>query len=331
MPIIIGLSMESIMSRYWVSALVLISAFLASHSAAATSYYQGTMGDHREITMTLEETAGQYRYSQFGPPIGLKIDGTHEGEMRIAEKGGEFRGTVNTTTDFEGTWKSKDGKRSLPFNLEHIAESAEFMTKEPRFSVRYVFPQFLNTTPFYFAINTALSNDARSSVKAASADFRESVKDVDTASFPWESDTSVEILHVDEQMVSLLFTNYVDSGGAHGNTSYRAVTYIWQDNKLVELKPNEMIGAKADQTAIRLLIVAELKRRHANWADSVGDAKEMKFADMVINPTSNGLIFTFAPYEVDSYAGGTYCLAIPYKSLKEMIPAESALYRLASK
>lgn len=308
------------MSRQsFIGSLVFV-ALIVSRSAADTGYFQGMLGDRRPITMTLDWTQsaeiGQYRYSQFGPPISLRRAKASDDTLRLAEDGGEFHGAIDQQGRFKGKWVSADNKRTLNFDLQQVAGSSMLLSTQPHFRVQSEYPQLSGSTPFYQALNARLGDEAKKAFDATCADYRESTKVPDIGLADWESQTRAEILHADATLVSILFEDYIFTGGAHGNTNYRAANYAWIDQKLVELKPADLIPNETDQMNVRILVVAALAGKKAAWAH---DAFGIQFEKWVVNPTRTGLVFTFAPYEVDCYAAGTFTVELPYKKLAGMI------------
>ncbi len=103
-------------------------------------YFAGTLGDKLAFTMDLKDVdgklSGSYRYKGKGIDLYLngKLDpaGTFAMEETPGDKPtGHFTGTL-TATHLAGTWRSADGKRSLPFTADltseiHIGTKAEIL------------------------------------------------------------------------------------------------------------------------------------------------------------------------------------------------------------
>jgi len=57
------------------------------------------------------------------------------------------------------------------------------------------------------------------------------------------------------------------------------------------------------------------------------DVQSVKLSNLLINPTAEGLIFTFAPYAVDSLSAGSYTVMLPYKTIAKVVKVQSPLGR----
>lgn len=322
------------MFRFIFISLFLASTTLAAESSQNNGYYQGLLGKTHAITMTLgmpdATIAGQYRYAAHGAPIWLTSVGKDENKIVLTESdrdgkaSGIFTGTVNDQHRFTGIWSSGDGKRTLPFDLEKIADSVRQTTETSRYKVETFYPQFVEQTPFHQALNEAIATKAKAEFASEIADDEKATHDADAGPFPYEDLTSADIIHADNSLVSICYQSYSYSGGAHGMTGYTAVTYAWQNQHLVEVDPRDQLKANS-RNALDRLLVQDLNRQNAGWATQAND---LKFSDLVINPTSAGLMFTFGPYQVDCYAAGTFTVLLPYKSLTEILPSDSVLSRL---
>ena len=318
-------------------AIGLLAADVARADARdEDGYYQGKLAK-QSITMEIgpdaSGTPAQYRYLRYGPSIALDVADASNGgvvlteELRSGSSGGRFHGQLDSKGDLTGTWTSAERNRWIAFNFKRIADLSQYAVREPKFTVEYSVPQFRAKTPFYRAVNDLLSRQLKQEMNATVTDYRKSVQEPDNDASPWQNATNVEVLHADDAMVSLLYTTYEFAGGAHGNYAYAAKTYVWQDGELVELAASDLVSPKFLPKVTDMLI-AELARRHATSAE---DARTIKPDDQVINPTANGLMFTFAPYEVGSFAEGSYTVILPYSRLDGMIPADSPVNRLMAK
>jgi hypothetical protein len=299
-------------------------------------YYQGKLAK-QSITMEIgPDTSGtpaQYRYLRYGPSIAMDVADAAKGgvdlteELRSGSAGGRFHGQLDDNGNLSGTWTSADHNKWIAFNFKRIADLSQYAVREPKFTVEYSVPQFTAKTPFYRAVNDLLTHQLKEDMNSTVADYRKSIQDADGDRLPWQNKTNVEVLHADDAMVSLLYTTDEYTGGAHGNYGYTAKTYVWQDGELVELAASDLVSPKSISKVTDMLI-AELARRHASSAE---DARTIKLDDEVINPTANGLMFTFAPYQVGSFAEGSYTVILPYSKLDGMIPSDSPVNRLVTK
>ena len=311
---------------------VCFASFAKGDPSAEDGYYQGKLGK-QAITMEIAgdsaDAPAQYRYLRFGPPILLDMDHT-AGSVELTEEadgkkpGGQFSGHLDEKNALAGLWTSGDEKRSIEFSFKRISRLAQYQMREPNFSVEYSIPQFTAKSAFYAAVNQELAKRVKDEMNRTAARDRKAVQDPANGPFPWDETTNVEVLHADDSMVSLLFTKYEYAGGAHGVYEYTARTYIWQDGDVFELQASDLVSAEA-MPKVTEMVIAELQRRKASWPQY---ARKVALKDEVINPTVGGLMFTFGPYEVGSYAQGSYSVIIPYSRLGDAIPEDSPVRRL---
>ena len=115
-------------------------------------------------------------------------------------------------------------------------------------------------------------------------------------------------------------------GGAHGMYGTRYRNFALPSGKVLSIEDLFLPNTEAE-----LLKIAEATFRKAN---NLGDRplnEEYMFPDdvFVLNDnfciTKNGLLFTYNPYEIASFAQGTIDLTIPYSSLSSIINKEGAL------
>ena len=120
------------------------------------------------------------------------------------------------------------------------------------------------------------------------------------------------------------YDNYM--GGAHGmyGTSYR--NFALPAVKGLALKDLFLPNTEAE-----LLKIGEAEFRKVNNLGDKSLEEEYMFPDnkFILNEnfciTKKGLLFTYNPYEIASYAQGAIDLLIPYSSLKPIINKEGAL------
>jgi len=323
------------------SAFIFVCACAATWAMADTSDlsgdYQGTINGHIRITMNLVHSTdgaddGQYRYVRFGQPVFLRDQTKPGGQIDLAEDGdrggdsleGHFRGTCDDDNNFAGIWTNSDGTKSYPFSLKRVDTIEKYSTSEPKYRVAASVPHFVADTPFYVALSAELRRRAREEVRSETAELRTDTSDPDSGPLPYVSTSSMELLYAADTLVSVLRQGYDYSGGAHGNYGFSAETFAWRGNKLIELHPSDLLY---DDSAPQLasLIRADLKRQKASWPEQ---ATLSKLDRMTMNPTADGLVFTFDPYEVDCFAAGSYSVMIPYSQISTCIPPQSPLAHL---
>jgi hypothetical protein len=115
------------------------------------------------------------------------------------------------------------------------------------------------------------------------------------------------------------FTHYGYTGGAHGNYATTVVSYDPEKMKSIErkdvLKPGH---EKALQAALNQ---SARKRAGLSAGGNLGDAyfvEEIPFTDNFYL-TNKGMVFSYPPYEIASYADGQVELFVPFTALKEWL------------
>lgn len=298
-------------------------------------FYRGMIGDELAVTLTFyadgDGFAGQYRYVRHGQPIGLTAEKTETNEVVLKEydwceakdrPAPQWRGVRDDGGVFVWRWTSGDGKRELPVRLDRIAKLKVFERRTSQYESVHSVPSFTAGTPFYAAINERMAREAEDQVKAGARELAKLGEH--DAAMPYAIETTYEILHADESLVSLLGHRFEFTGGAHGNSGFSSTVYLWRKNKLVRAKARDIFAPGAAK-ALRGIVIKDLKRQGASWPDDI------KFADLDQvnwNPTSRGLVFTFSPYEAGSFAEGRYTVLIPYAEIKGLMAMESPVQRL---
>lgn len=315
--------------------LLIASSVLAGQDAVEEGCYRGKLGENA-ITMVVEngrpEYAGGYRYVKQGGLIGIVREkmagdlvvfselGNGHGDATVT---GRFSGKIDAENHFAGTWASADRKRTYPFELYQIARMMTYRIElAGRYVVSFKVPQLVGKAAFYAAVNEDLQRMAQEKGNSATREFAELTAGPEPGPLPQYSEDMVEVVHVDEGLVSLLVHHAEYTGGAHANYTYEATVYEWREGKAVRLKAGDILPAGV-QKQVMSLVVKDLERQKAGWANQVGSTS---WDDLVINPTGEGVLFTFAPYTADCFAVGIYTVLIPYQSIP--LPAGSPLLHL---
>ncbi len=155
----------------------------------------------------------------------------------------------------------------------------------------------------------ALENDA--AVKATSSP-EEYVR------YPREYglDISYEKGEVNESIISVVYSVYVDTGGAHPNGYYISLNYDVKNNKEIALA--DLFANQPDYLRkISTYAVADLAKQVAermgntegSWIMDGAGPKGENFSVFMIN--NNSLTFYFSPYQVAPYVAGDFKVAMP--------------------
>jgi hypothetical protein len=277
------------------------------------------------------ELSGQCRYSQQGDAIWLTQVNSDPAKISLDEQGrrgdeipGVFRGKIDPQHAFAGIWTSGNGEESQPFHLDRVADLVHLSNENKRYKITSTYPQFLNPTPFHTALNKLLANRAKKEMGDVVKEYDKTTSEPDPGPLPCESSVGMDVVYSDDSLISICSEAYEYTGGAHGNTGYNAILYTWRNNQLVELHAKDFLQPDS-RDSLNALLLADLQRQKAANAK---DVVSIKTSDLVINPTSEGLLFTFGPYEVDCYAAGTFSVVLPYKSLTDIINPKSEIAKM---
>jgi hypothetical protein len=147
----------------------------------------------------------------------------------------------------------------------------------------------------------------------------------DTSEPLWESITDYTLFPPSTRYVSVLFSTYTYAGGAHPNHTLTARTYDPASGR--ELTLDDLFPGKVPVDALARLIVENVLKQKKARDSVIGDEKNN------VDPTMDRILLTpagirivYAPYEMGSYAEGTYVVDIPKQALKKL-GADPTLWR----
>jgi len=143
---------------------------------------------------------------------------------------------------------------------------------------------------------------------------------------------------VDGHYVSIVRSDYTDTGGAHPNSDVDTILWDATANKRISIRPffTETADNGPTMTAIRKAVIASLniekKKRDTNdtataeWYKGV-EPKLLKIGAVTLAPStesgkSSGLTFHYPPYAVGPYAEGGYVAFVPWETLKPYLTPE---------
>jgi hypothetical protein len=131
--------------------------------------------------------------------------------------------------------------------------------------------------------------------------------------------TSMEVVSNADGLLSLGYTYYAYSGGAHGNHGTKLVTYDVKNKKVLTLddvfKPNykTTLNAAIMRVARRYFGVKPNESLEGSALVSTVEANN----NYAIS--KKGILFNYEPYEIASYAQGEIQLFVPFDDLKSIL------------
>jgi hypothetical protein len=143
---------------------------------------------------------------------------------------------------------------------------------------------------------------------------------------------------VDGHYVSIVRSDYMDTGGAHPNSDVDTILWDSAAKKRISIRPffTETADNGPTMTAMLKGVIASLniekKKRDtsdtatAEWYKGV-EAKLLKIGAVTLAPSteagkSSGLTFYYPPYAVGPYAEGQYVAFVPWETLKPYLTSE---------
>ncbi|MEP7338995.1 MAG: DUF3298 and DUF4163 domain-containing protein [Acidobacteriota bacterium] len=323
----------------------------------------GTIDGKHAIQMDLgrndESLFGRYFYAKSADRKYLDLSGQIDasGKAELTEMSGDketgfFTGKLvnevrgeTSTLKFTGTWAKAKGAQEMTVTLTEkvfdlggpklTTKEQKEENKKQKLSIEVAYPQLTgpqlagssdaNAEKF----NTTISEMIAKQVKGFKNDNKESLKEAAEsadADRPGNSlDISYTVAHADKNLISLHFSNYSYTGGAHGNTA--SVTYNYDLNRGVMLKLADLFPPNSNYLKIISdYCLAALKKRDLGDDEQIRGGAGPKADNYGSwNITPDGLQITFDAYQVAAYAAGPQEVVVPYSVLKPIIKPDGPL------
>lgn len=195
---------------------------------------------------------------------------------------------------------------------------------------------FINTSIFSALLGDSLAHLAPApaagleATKAAYFDlFRQEVgamvqegiisSDEEMSAFSYQQEQGVSVYFNQHDLLTLGFSTYTYTGGAHGMHSTQVRSYDIKNKKVYTL---EDILRPGSQAQLSLALAQAVRDRFGMSAEQ--SLSEYLFED-TIEPNSNfgltdkGIFFVYAPYEIAAYAFGEIELFIPFAAIRPLL------------
>ena len=142
----------------------------------------------------------------------------------------------------------------------------------------------------------------------------------------------------DGHYVSIVRSDYVNTGGAHPNSDVDTVLWDATTKKRISIRPffTETADNGPTMTAMRNGVIASLEKKKRNSTDTATaewykglEPKLLKIGAVTLAPSteagkSSGLTFHYPPYAVGPYVEGEYVAFVPWEALKPYLTPEGA-------
>lgn len=300
--------------------------------------------------------SGSYFYTKVGKDLKLAGKIEKNGKFTLQEtndkdkKTGEWNGTWKEEANspgilLEGEWNKPNDKDKLGFfateQVIEFAGDAKFTNKIIKENDKSKRSELYVVYPEISGVDSATATKFNSLVKNLVTDLNKSYKEQvaeysseDIKNLPeyvgLSSEVGYDVVLANDDFISLIFSDYVFLGGAHGNTGYSTVNYDLKNNK--EIKLADLFEPKSDYLKIiSEYSIADLKKRVGEmsddeWISKGAGADAGNFQSW--NLTKKGLMFTFSPYQVAAYAAGSQTVIIPYDKLKSILRKDGITAKL---
>jgi hypothetical protein len=329
---------------------------------AAETRFKGSVAQSR-FEMNLrrdgERLSGSYFYIKSGSANHLKLSGTIDGSGKFTlqetdaagKQTGEFTGiwaenTNEAGASLEGEWKKPKDKEAQFFvareQMIYFARATQISAsqvnetiKAKRLEMSAIYPYLTgtaNAAGFNRLVKTRVTGELAAFKKLMMATAAEDLKYL-PAGVNNYIDIGYDIEYADDDLISVSFLRSDFTGGAHPNYNFLTITYDLKNNREIKLGELFKPGTKYLGTLSAYAIKDLQSRKDAESGENRGLAQDI-FADGAMpkpenyarwNITKKGLMFTFDPYQVASYAEGSQSVMIPYSALKSIARPDGAL------
>ncbi|MSU62325.1 MAG: DUF3298 domain-containing protein [Pedosphaera sp.] len=246
--------------------------------------------------------------------------------------------TPITATNVTAVWEGV-GTPTASFELRQFAELSVLRRKRGwafgEFGSARVFearlPVLLEHQPWHESMNSLLrAHDVAAAKEFCSMSWAEAWDSVRQPSHGnrWASEISRHIVHHNSRVCSVLEQVYEYTGGAHGNVFLRGWNFLAEGHEARALNlPQLFRDGTPWKERLADLCKADLRRQGASMFTAGGGGIEpeakLEQGDLtVITLSPAGLRIHFAPYEVGSWAEGTYSVLLPYATIEPLLAIE---------
>ena len=305
------------------------------------------IGFEMNLTRDGDKLSGTYFYTKVGKPLKLsgKIDKTGKFTLEETDESGKKTGVWSgewkedenaAGIALEGNWKKPTDSDDKSFgffateqivnftgNIKFTDKTIKEKNAAKRSEIFATYPEIsgVDAAEKFNSIVKRKVTESIDAYKKQLADFTaEDIKTLPEA-MSLENQIGYEIVLANNDLVSLIFSDYEFMGGAHGMTTYKTLNYDLKNNR--ELALTDIVEPNSDYLkTISEYSIADLKKRVGEmsddeWIGKGAAADADNFSNW--NLTKKGLMFTFEAYQVAAYAAGPQTVIIPYEKLKNVL------------
>jgi hypothetical protein len=138
---------------------------------------------------------------------------------------------------------------------------------------------------------------------------------------PLDLQVDYELFDFSPTILSVKFTVYEYTGGAHGNTAFQTYTFDLAQQRILTLNDLFLPGSNPLQVIAPIVqqdLAATLgDMADATWIEQGTGTNPDNYQNFVLTP--DALIFFFPPYQVAPYAAGPQTVSIPLAQLSAVL------------
>ncbi len=306
-------------------------------------YYQGTLPDGRTVQILWEpgegRVRGELRSLATVETEGISATNSADGFLgtplfgwsRPSDRGGCVLRPDRDGDGLAGFWRLPGDTNLHPvrfgkfatWNERRRSASLRFRNYGISKKATTAWPRFLGADPFLQEVNawveTAVSDRTDPFLKWTRDELEGIWRWPELgASGEWDLGCRWTIVWRTNRLISLLehYSSY--TGGAHGNYGRRGANFQWIGGRLRELTLADFFRHDSGwQQRLAALVIDDLRRQKASGSDGI-DADDPAGFNFTFTP--QGLQLHFDPYDVGSYAEGSFTVHLPWELLAPYLP-----------
>lgn len=296
------------------------------------SYFVGTIGDdvvQVELIIDNGSVRGSF-YDSAGTERTLEGGLGNRSELSVVVLGADEMQLATMTgvlepTRFEGDYTPSGSETSLAVAWQTVADYAYLRFDQNMLESSTVFPYFTADASLLNADWQSRALGEHLEFVREGQDYMDEIAEGDFVT-GYFRDARHDIVYYASDLVSVLETVSVYTGGAHPNFYYNAYNVgIAQD--AVPFRLGDVL-ASGGVSFLSDYVIDELREQEGALYvrdGSIAAFDEQMLSVFVVSPA--GLRIYFAPYAVGPYAAGAFEVMVPWGELEPYIPADSPLAR----
>lgn len=212
-------------------------------------------------------------------------------------------------------------------NIKLSEKTVKEKNAEKRYEFEAVYPQIEGNSAAINKFNETAKNLVTKQVdefKKSMAEFTDEDRESMPEEMNYEMEIGYSVASAGEDLVSIGFSHYEFTGGAHPNSWSFSLNYDLKNNRELQLKDL----FKANSNYLKLVSdysIADLKKRvgemsDSEWLQNGAGAKSENYKSWTIY--NDGLHFEFDAYQVAAYAAGSFTVIMPYSKIPQTVRSD---------